>query len=96
MIEQLRVDHDFFMRELAGAIGILRTNDETKLAAVRHTVIEVEKRLAIHNELEENQVYHLTNTTLTPPEQLELASLINAELENRPPRFSAEAWANSR
>lgn len=93
-IDTLRVDHDFFMRELAGAIAILRENDAPKLAAVRATVVGVEKRLATHNEIEENQVYHLATTILTPPEQLELASHINAELENRPPRFSAEAWAN--
>jgi transposase-like protein len=91
----LRADHDFFMRELARAIGILRKlPDETKLAAVGETIREVEKRLATHNEIEESQVYRWSSTILTEPEQLELLTRINAELQNRPPRFSEEAWAN--
>src|ERR1051325_4542920 len=49
IVEDLRIGHDFFMRELARAIGILRemmvgTSDETDLAAVRETVFEIEKR----------------------------------------------------
>lgn len=95
-IEILRTDHDFFMRELARAIGILResANDESKLAAVTGTVREIEKRLATHNEIEENQIYRWSSSILTEPEQLDLLARIDAELENRPPRFSAEAWAN--
>src|SRR5215813_13136150 len=34
IVEGLRTDHDFFMRELARAIGILRAGDATKLEAV--------------------------------------------------------------
>ena len=97
IIEDLRADHDFFMHELARAIGILRelTNtvgDEAKLEAVGAAVRAVEKRLATHNEIEENQIYRWASTILTQPEQLELLAQINAELENRPPRFSKEAW----
>lgn len=97
LVERLRTDHDFFMRELARAIGILRelpATDEAKLTAVGDIVREVEKRLATHNEIEENQIYRWASTILTEPEQSDLATRINAELENRPPRFSAEAWAN--
>jgi hemerythrin-like domain-containing protein len=93
MIDRLRVDHDFFMRELARAIGILRTGAE--LTVVADIVREVEKRLATHNEIEENEIYRWSSTMLTEPEQLELLARINAELENRPPRFSEEAWTNS-
>jgi F0F1-type ATP synthase delta subunit len=93
MIDRLRVDHDFFMRELARAIGILRTGAE--LTVVADIVREVEKRLATHNEIEENEIYRWSSTMLTESEQLELLARINAELENRPPRFSEEAWANS-
>lgn len=91
VVETLRTDHDFFMRELARAIGVLR---EGKLAGVGDTVREIEKRLATHNEIEENQIYHWASTILTEPEQADLAARINAELENRPPRFSVESWAN--
>jgi hemerythrin superfamily protein len=95
----LRTDHDFFMRELARAIGILReqivgTTDETKLAAVRETVLEIEKRLATHNDIEEKKVYRWSSTILTETEQSDLLARINAELENRPPRFSEDAWTN--
>ena len=93
-IDRLRADHDFFMRKLAHAIGLLRF--EGNLAIVRDTVHEIEKRLAIHNEIEENEIYRWSSTILTEPEQLDLLARVNAELENRPPRFSEEAWANSK
>ena len=93
LIEPLRADHDFFMRELARALGILR--DEPNLETVTAIVREVENRLATHNEIEEHQIYPQSSRLLTEPEQLDLLARINAELENRPPRFSAEAWANS-
>ena len=91
VIENLRADHDFFVRELAQAIGILR---EGRLTSVLDTVREVEKRLASHNEIEEKQVYHWVGSVLTDSEQTALATRINAELEKRPPRFSLETWAN--
>ena len=91
VIENLRADHDFFMRELAQAIGKLR---EGTLTSVLDTVREVEKRLASHNEIEEKQVYHWVGSVLTDSEQIALATRINEELEKRPPRFSLETWAN--
>ena len=102
LVENLREDHDFFMVELARAIGILRelptqinsAGDKAKLTAVGNTVRAVEKRLIAHNEVEEDQIYRWTSTALTETEQLELATRIDAELEKRPARFSAEAWAN--
>lgn len=91
IIVNLRADHEFFMRELAEAVGILR---EETLASVLDTVREVEKRLTSHNEIEERQVYHWVGSVLTDSEQTALAARINAELEKRPPRFSLETWAN--
>ena len=100
-IDRLRADHDFFMRELAQSIAILRelppqitAGDDAKLTAVAAAVREVENRLATHNELEENQIYRWSSTILTEPEQIDLLARINAELEHRPPRFSAGAWKN--
>jgi len=92
IVADLRADHDFFMHELARAIGILReltrtSPDEAKLEAVLYAVRAIEKRLATHNEIEENQIYRWASTILTQPEQLELLAQINAELENRPPRL---------
>ena len=94
VIDRLRADHEFFMRELARALGLLRL--EGDVAIVRDTVREIEKRLAIHNEIEENEIYRWSSTILTEPEQLDLLARVNVELENRPPRFSEEAWANSK
>lgn len=102
IVKNLRADHDFFMHKLARAIGILRelpnttitADNETKLAAIAETVRQVAERLATHNEIEENQIYRWSSTVLSESQQLELLARINAELENRPPRFSKEAWAN--
>jgi hemerythrin superfamily protein len=95
IVEILRADHNFFMRELARAIGVLRGQaDQAALTAVRDAVREIERRLTHHNEIEENQIYDKAGTILTESEQLDLTARINAELENSPPRFSEEAWAN--
>jgi hemerythrin superfamily protein len=94
IVETLRTDHDFFMRELAQAIGVLRELP-AELTAIGDVVREVEKRLATHNEIEENQIYRWASEILTEPEQMDLATRINAELENRPPRFTLEAWIGS-
>src|SRR6266567_6977294 len=54
-IKRLRADHDFFMHELARAIGILRdlvkATDREAMRTVRDAVLDIEKRLIIHNEL---------------------------------------------
>jgi len=101
-IEQLRADHDFFMHELAQAIGSLRDLLKATerhaivdgIRRVRDTVLEIEKRLIVHNEIEENQVYCWVRTILNAPEQADLATRINAELANRPQRFSETIWSN--
>ena len=90
-VKNLRADHDFFMHELARAIAILREDNLTGVAGI---VRKVEERLATHNEIEENQIYRWSSTVLSESEQLELLARINAELENHPPRFSQQAWAN--
>jgi len=100
IVDKLREDHDFFMRALARAVGILRELPRdspagaAQLTSVLDVVLKVEKQLADHNELEENQIYRWVSTILTEPEQIDLATRINAELENRPSRFSVETWAN--
>ena len=100
IVDQLRMDHDFFMRELAQAIAILRDLSidraayEAELRAVGDAVRAVEKRLATHNDVEEDEVYRHLGIILTHTEQSDLLARINAELQNRPPRFSEEAWAN--
>jgi hemerythrin superfamily protein len=101
-VEQLRADHDFFMHGLAEAIGILRdllkATDrhavDDGISTVRATILEIEKRLLRHNELEENRIYRWATTILNEQEQADLATRVNAELGNRPSRFSPIAWSN--
>ena len=98
-IGKLREDHNFFMHELARAIGILRElprpldtpGNEASWTSLVDMVLSVKTRLENHNEIEENQVYRWSDI-LTKPEQIELAARINAELEHRPSRFSEESW----
>lgn len=100
-VERLRADHDFFMHGLAQAVGILRdllkATDRQALdegiSTVSDAVLEIEKRLVLHNELEENRLYLWTTTILNQQEQADLARRVNAELGNRPPRFSPDAWS---
>ena len=95
-IDQLCEDHNFFMRELAGAIQTIRTLDKLEdLKQVQKVVLEIEKRLINHNELEENKVYQWARNVLSEQQQTELTKKIEHELANRPPRFSAEAWQHS-
>lgn len=93
IVENLRADHEFFMRELARAVDMLRQG-QARLNSVLDMILEVEKRLANHNETEENAIYLWADSILTETEQIDLAARIRAELENRPPRFSVDAWVN--
>lgn len=99
IVDRLRTDHNFFMHELARVVGILRelpesAVDEARWTDIADTVREVEKRLATHNEVEEKTIYPWAGSILTESEQMELTRRINAELENRPPRFSLDAWTD--
>ncbi len=94
-IEELREDHNFFMRELSQAVAIIRgllTDPGTDLAeqlqSVRKRINTVQERLVKHNEIEERGIYIWTRTLLTQAEQSELAALVKRELENTPPRFA--------
>lgn len=99
VIEELRGDHEFFMQELASAIATLRDllkNEDQlfaarKLKAIDAGIIAVERRLAIHNLLEETEVYLWTRNLLSDAEQNALAARIQTELDNVPPRFSDAA-----
>ncbi len=80
-IKRLRADHDFFMHELAQTIGILRDLVKTTvrravdeaMRTVRDAVLDIEKRLIIHNELEESQIYRWAKTILNKQETSRLS-----------------------
>jgi iron-sulfur cluster repair protein YtfE (RIC family) len=94
-INQLRLDHEFFMSELGAAVNTIR-NRETpseheaiskQLQDVRRSIVKIQSRLDQHNQLEENHVYKWVNVLLSDAERLALAARIRHELENTPPRF---------
>ena len=92
-IEQLREDHDFFMRELAQAIAVMRSLSANPaghvvppLEGVREKIALVKERLEKHNELEEKGIY-LWTTNLSEADQSDLAARVHKELENMPARF---------
>lgn len=99
-IGRLRADHEFMMHELARLIESMRKLSGSQgsvaqeLAAIRSVIVELEKRLVIHNEFEETQIYRWTASVLDSPAQAELARQIDEELTNRPSRFPLEVWAN--
>ncbi|HSE32827.1 MAG TPA: hypothetical protein VLA93_14735 [Pyrinomonadaceae bacterium] len=100
-VAQLCDDHNFFMHELAEAIQTIRGKLSDKLMdldglkKVQSAVLEIERRLVRHNELEENKVYRWAGIVLNEQEQVDLAKNIERELANRPPRFSPEVWQHS-
>ena len=98
-IDQLRLDHDFFMRELGTTVNTMRDRQDAsdkelvnkQFREVFSSVVEIQTRLAKHNQLEENHVYKWVNVLLGEAERLALMARMRHELENLPPRF----WSDS-
>ena len=92
----LRADHEFFMRLLASAVSLTREEPKDlpsdSFVLIRNIVRAVETRLKTHNEIEETLIYPLTMGVLSEHEQVNLAGRIQAELMNRPKRFTALSW----
>jgi hypothetical protein len=96
VVARLRRDHDFFMHELARAVKAMREmptlhggeNEASRLRDVRRLLLNVAERLAAHNRLEEERVYHLPAVMLGAAEQSALITEVERELSNLPPRFS--------
>ena len=88
-IDQLRLDHEFFMRELGATVNIMRQeNASDQFQEVRRSVVVIQSRLTNHNQLEENHVYKWVTVLLDEAEQSVLVARIRSEIENIPPRFS--------
>src|SRR5687767_5146500 len=101
VVAQLRDDHDFFMHELARAVEIVRQLTTSQpaaladgLADVRNTLLQVEQRLARHNEVEENQIYRWVTMLLNSVEQEKLVERITRELRKHPQRFTEATWSH--
>jgi len=93
-IASLHEDHDFFMRELAGAIKQMRDlrqknyeDSANRLLTVSETIIAVKGRLETHNEREETDVYRWAERLLNQSELADLNGRMQKELDNSPPRF---------
>jgi hypothetical protein len=99
LLQDLRHDHDFFMRELARAIKAMRLvfyfgNESETFATLRQILEHVKERLEVHNSIEEEKIYTLTTAPFFDlGELVELESKIRKELENYPQRFSADKAA---
>jgi len=95
-IDQLRLDHEFFMRELGTSVNSMRKHRHAsdnevvseQFRRVRRSVIEIQTRLTKHNQLEENHVYKWVNVLLDEAGQSVLVARIRREIENIPARFS--------
>jgi hemerythrin superfamily protein len=88
IIRELHADHDFFMRELAKAIKMMRraaSGGGDEIDNVREILASVQRRLVRHNNVEEEQIYKLVDDS-SPAESL-LADSIQREIHNLPPRF---------
>ena len=96
VIDQLRLDHEFFMRELGTSVNSMRkqqdaSNNEAvskQFRKVRSSVVEIQTRLAKHNLLEENHVYKWVNVLMGEAERAVLVARIKREIENIPARFT--------
>jgi len=96
-IQQLRVDHNFFMEELSRAVRQMRQlvkakfYDQrrlvTELSWIRDRVDAITNRLRAHNEVEEEQVYGWPGLMLNGSRLRILEDAIKHEIENLPSRF---------
>ncbi|MCW5960698.1 MAG: hemerythrin domain-containing protein [Pyrinomonadaceae bacterium] len=95
-IAKLRVDHDFFVRELAAAIKIVRDliffnqDPEEKLPLVRIKVRAIVELLRTHNDTEENEIYPMAEALVDESDHSEMNDLIRSELNKLPPRFDGD------
>ena len=83
------------MRELGTSVNSMRNQEGTSdqevvskhLREVRRSIVEMQSRLAKHNQLEENHVYKWVDVLLDEAKRAKLATRIRRELENIPLRF---------
>lgn len=94
LIEGLRNDHNFFMSELGSLIkewrATVTAHEEGEHSLSSETRIRLDRlrrRLLLHNEIEENQVYPLIDSALSPVDAGDLRARIEKELNRMPARF---------
>jgi hypothetical protein len=93
LLERLRSDHEFFMKELALMIKAMREIAGNQLARLeemqelRGRMTIIKNRLETHNRLEEEQVYTWPSLLFDERTIAALRDGLRHELENLPPRF---------
>lgn len=94
-LELLRHDHDFFMRELARAVKLMRAVSEESAAAtyieIRSLLHDIEQRLSEHNRIEETEVYPVMQAVMGHKKFINLDARVKRELDKMPPRFRKNA-----
>ena len=94
-LKDLRLDHDFFIKELSRAVKAMRLvadfgNEPETIDIVRGFVEGVVNRLNTHNSIEEEEIYPLTrNMGINNEAEQMIVSRIQADLENMPARFQS-------
>lgn len=94
LLLRLGSDHDFFMKELAHAIKVMREFAGNQQAGakdiedVRQRLIIIKERLEVHNRLEEKRVYTWPEMIFYEPTVARLHERLRHELENLPPRVA--------
>lgn len=94
LLQVLRDDHNFFMRELARAVKAMRLafdigNKVETLVVVREILGDIAARLMIHDRMEEEKLYPFANEKFLGPGRMDtLFSSIKTELDNYPERFA--------
>ena len=100
ILDELRHDHDFFMRELARAIKAMRLvfyfgNADETFVTVRRILVDIKARLEAHNRIEEERVYRLADDSRLGRDAIvELMASVQKELDNYPQRFASGAPGN--
>ena len=98
VIARLRLDHNFFMDELAEAVKTFREilaeplasqKLSTKVLSIKDRVNAVASRLELHNAVEEGEVYEWPTLILTSVQLDDLNEAIKRELNNLPARLRA-------
>ena len=94
VLARLRSDHDFFMKELALMIKLMREISGSQQAHLeeiedlRQRMSTIAKRLEAHNLLEEERVYTWPSLLFDEQTVAALSDRLRHELENLPPRFA--------
>lgn len=96
-IEQLKDDHNFFMRELLAAIKQMRvlleanqTDVVSRLSDISRKILAVRDHLEKHNKSEETEVYKWADALLQATERARLNEKMEKEIGNQPSRFKPD------